>query len=144
MNTNRARNRETKIITMTTIAPVDICPCSAEVAEVALLVSFPVGVGLVAPALRVLDPPEIWETVSRVLIGTFPAFATPVFATPPCEDGKGSLALLPELSAPNEPSEVVGVTPPSVTADGIARLLVVEEPPELPGGEVSVEPVLKF
>ena len=131
---------------MTTTTPVEICPCSAEVAEVALLVSFPVGVGLAASALRVLDPPGSWERLSRVLIGTFPAFATAVFATPPFEDGEGSLALLPEPSAPNEPSEVVGVTPPSATADGIAGLLVVvvEEPPELPGGGVLVELVPKF
>jgi len=119
---------------MTTMTPLEIG--SAEVAEVALLVTFPVGVGLAAPALTVLDPPEIWEILSRVLTGTFPAFATPAFATPPCGDGEGS--------APNEPSEVVGMTPASVTAVGIARLLVVEESPELSGGGVSVEPVPKF
>lgn len=66
--------------------------------------------------------------LSEVVAGIAPAFATP-----DCDEGVGSSVSLPKLSEPNEPPEMVGVTPPPVTADGIARPLVVEELPGIPG-----------
>jgi len=113
----RARNRAMKITTIVATAPVERC-LSAVAPEIALLGSFPASVGLELPGSRVSDPPE---GLSEMLVGIAPAFATP-----DCDEGEGSFL----------PPEMVGVTPSPVTADGIARLLVVEELLVIPDGGV--------